>query len=110
MQRLVTGGSGSYMKGITASKYSKEERQRSKKRAHLELKQYERYGGKNKLVPNFEGKEVSSWKEAESLAIQRGESNTESFKKHIDVEEHSKNSAGLDERRYRELKNKAAKA
>lgn len=107
LRKIVVGGSGAYIKAITIGKYQKEERVRKKRRAEMSVRQYERYGGKNKLIPNIEGKELGSWKEAEEIAKQKGLKDTSKFAKYKDEEEHSKNSAGIDERRLKDLKEKA---
>lgn len=107
MRKIVTGGSGSFMKATTVGKYQKEERYRKKQRAKREIRQYERYGKLGNLVPNVAGQEVSSWKEAEALAKDRGVKDTSSFEPLKRKEENSKNSQGLDEQRIKKLKDKA---
>jgi putative FmdB family regulatory protein len=105
MRRYATGGSGSYIKGPTASKYYMEERRRRKSRAQMSVTQLERYGNKG-LIPNVNGEEVSSWKDAEKLAKEKG-ADTGKFKKYVSKEARSQNSAGIDEVRLRRLKEKA---
>lgn len=107
MSRLVTGGTGSYIKAATVGKYQKEERTRKKKRAAMSVRQYEKYGGKNKLVPNVEGQEVSSWEEAKVIATQKGLKDSTKYDKYIDEEKNSNNSAGIDERKLSALKEEA---
>jgi len=107
MRRVLSGGTGSFVKATTVGKYQKQERLRKKKNAQLEIRQLERYGGKNKLVPNVNGQEVSSWKEAEQLAKDNGLKDSTKFKKYVEKEENSQNSAGIDERRLKALKEKA---
>lgn len=107
MRRVLSGGTGSFVKATTVGKYQKQERLRRKKSAELEIRQLERYGGKNKLVPNVDGQEVSSWKEAEQLAKDKGLKDSSKFKKYVEREDHSQNSVGVDERRLKALKEKA---
>jgi len=105
MNRYATGGSGSYIKGPTASKYYMEERRLRKKRAQMSVTQLERYGNKG-LIPNINGEEIGSWKDAKMIAQDKGE-DTSKFNKYLKKESRSNNSAGIDEVRLRKLKEKA---
>lgn len=104
MALFVTGGSGSFVRGMTSGKYFKEDRQRRKKNAELGVRQMERYGGSNKLVPNIDGQEVESWKAAASLAKDKGLGDTSKFQKYLDEESNSQNSAKVNEKKLKVLK------
>jgi putative FmdB family regulatory protein len=106
MRKSLSGGSGSYIDGVTVGKYYKEDRLQKKKRAHLAVKQQERYGGENKLVPNVDGEEVGSWDEAQKLAASKGKT-TDSYKDLVESEKYSHNSKGMDEKKWKELKEEA---
>ena len=103
MSRQITGGSGSYFKGMSGSKAYREKRYQKKRQAEIKVRQLEKYGGQNKLIPNVNGQETASWKEAAQLAKDCG-ANTSTYEKLKRVEDASKNSAGIDETRYTKLK------
>lgn len=107
MHRYATGGSGSFVRGTTVGKYYKEDRLRKKKNAELDVKQFERYGGQNKLVPNVNGEEVGTWKEASQIAANAGVQKLNKFGKYIDEEKNSQNSERLNEKRLKALREKA---
>jgi len=107
MHRYATGGSGSFVRGITVGKYYKEDRLRKKRNAELDVKQFERYGGQNKLVPNVNGEEVGTWKEASQIASDIGVRKLNKFDKYIDEEKNSQNAERLNERRLKALREKA---
>jgi putative FmdB family regulatory protein len=104
MRRYASGGSGAYVKGTTVGKYYKEDRLRRRKNAEMAVKQFERYGGQNKLVPNVNGEEVETWKDAEKIAKGEGVVNTRKFSKFINEEKASQNSAHVNEVRLKKLK------
>jgi hypothetical protein len=103
-EKYATGGSGSYIKGTTVGKYLSEERKQKVRRAQISVRQLERYGGSNKLVPNVDGQEVENWKEAKLLAKSKGAKDTKKFDRYVRNEESSNNSAGINEKRYKKLK------
>lgn len=107
MQRAITsGGSGGFVKGITAVKYWKEDRLHAKKRANLEVKQLERYSRAYNLVPNFNGEETSSWGDAAKRAKESGSSTTK-YEELAAKEKRTANSAKVDESKLKAAKEKA---
>lgn len=106
MELLISKNtSGFTFKGDhTAAINWKEQRWREKKNAALELKQMERYSGKNKLVPNIGGTEFDSWKDAASAAKEAGIP-TEGYQKKA---EESKliSSSGINDAKWKAAKDK----
>ena len=107
MSRYVTGGAGSFVKGPTVGKYYKEDRLRRKKNAELDVKQFERYGGQNKLVPNVNGEEVGTWQEASKIVKDKGVRSLKKFDKFLTEEKNSQNSERVNEVRLKRLREKA---
>jgi putative FmdB family regulatory protein len=92
-----------HVRGSTPAKAWKESRVRKKRNADLGVKQIERYGAGSKLVPNVGGQEVGSWKDAALLAKDQGK-DTSKFLEMAEKEKSCNNSRGLDEKKWKELK------
>jgi putative FmdB family regulatory protein len=54
--------------GWTGRDY-KEKRIREQRSVDMAIKQNERYGGKNKLIPNYKGHEADSWEQVRDQAV-----------------------------------------
>ena len=98
-----------HVRGSTIGKAYKESKLRRKKNAELGVKQMERHGGATRLVPNVGGEEVGSWREATLLAKDQGK-DTSKYSANAEVETHTNNSRGIDERAWRKAKEVAARA
>jgi hypothetical protein len=92
-----------HVRGSTIGKALKESKLRRKRNAELGVRQIERYGGQSRLVPNVEGVEVDSWKDAAKLASDSGK-DASGYKAQAETEKHTQNSAGVDERKWKKAK------
>lgn len=71
MNRVINSGAINFSLkgwGWTGRDY-KEKRIREKRSLDMALKQHERYGDGDKLVPNYNGREADSWKEVRDQAV-----------------------------------------
>lgn len=109
MERLISASVGGFILGSTPTMAWKEKRLREKKNASLELKQMERWGGGQKLQPNVGGMEVDSWSDAAKVAKEAG-MNDESYKPHIEKEKHVSKESGVDDRKWKQAKDKKDKS
>ncbi|MBD3262606.1 MAG: hypothetical protein GF334_13215 [Candidatus Altiarchaeales archaeon] len=109
MQRLISASIGGFVLGSTPSMAWKEKRLREKKNASLELKQLERYGSGQSLKPNVGGMEVDSWSDAAKVAREAGMS-SDSYQPHIEKEKHTSKESGIDDRKWKQAKDKRDKS
>ena len=92
--------------GMTPSKAWKEKVVRAKSEAKREVRKLERWSNLSRAIPNFKGQEVGSWAEAKKLAQDAG-GDTSRYDAYIQKEKNTKNSAGVDESRWKAAKEKA---
>ena len=99
---FVPGGVG-HVRGSTPAKGYKESRLRVKRNADLGVRQIERHGSGPSIIPNVDGVETGSWAEAAKLAKESGK-RTALYNEMAEKEKHRDNSRGLDERKWKKLK------
>lgn len=93
----------SHVRGSTPGKAYKESKVRRKRNAELGVKQIERHGGATHLVPNVDGTETGSWREAALLAKDAGK-DTAGFKAQAETEKNTQNSRGINEKNWKKAK------
>ena len=100
---------GTLVRGTTPAKAWKEKRRRAKESAKREVRKLERWGGTSKVLPNYDGQEVSSWTEAKKMAKDAG-GDASRYDSYIRKEKDTKNSAGVEESKWKNAKDAAKKA
>ena len=92
-----------HVRGSTPGKAYKESKIRRKRHAEMGVKQIERHGGKTRLVPNVNGEETGTWREAALLAKDAGKDTT-GFKAQAVTEKDTQNSSGINEKNWKKAK------
>jgi len=108
IRQISLNTNGFVFKQWTETMAWKAKRDKNKQNKDLAVKQVERYGTGMGLQPNVAGMEVDSWSDAKKLAKEAG-MNTESYNSHIQNEKHVSKSSGIDDRKWKavkEIKNK----
>jgi putative FmdB family regulatory protein len=104
MVRIISNNiSGFIFKQWTESKSYKISRDKEKQNKELDKRQIERYGSGPQLKPNVAGMEVESWSDAKKIASE-AKLNTSSYDPLITREKNISNSSGVDDRKWKSLK------
>jgi len=108
MTRVISGGAG-FNLGSTESMAWREKRNRIRNNAKLELKQVERWGTQNKLVPNVGGEVTGNWSDAAKLAHEKGKDSLSYTKKVVEERSTSKES-GVNDAAWKAARDKLDKS
>ena len=105
MERLISRNDAGlfFIQGFTPGKAMKESVRQRKKNAEMSLRQIERYGSGNNLIPNVGGKEFGSWSEAAKAAKSEGKKDS-TYERVIQSEKVTSKVSGVNDSAWKKAK------